>query len=179
MQHKRLQSQSGASLIEQMLSTCLAGLLVVLSLPGLEQAKDKRRLESAVAQVETELQFARSEAVARSQTVRVAFVSSAGGMCYVIHAGSPRQCSCDAEGRSVCSSGAEVLRSAFHPLSGGVQVASSATEIGFDATHGTVTPTTTLRFQNRQGDRLNVVINLVGRIRSCSPSTVINGRASC
>lgn len=171
--------QTGASLVEQLLSTVLAGLLVLLVLPGLMEAKDKRRLESLVAQIETELQFARSESVARGETVRVGFVNSAAGSCSVVFAGSPRQCTCLPDGRAQCQGDSAVLRSVALAASDRISMTSSAREIGFDPTHGTVTPTTTLRLENPRGDRVNLVVSIVGRLRTCSPGRTMVGYPAC
>ena len=179
MQRKRLRTQRGVSLVEQMLAAVFSGMLVLMTLPGLQEAKDKRRLDSVASQIESELQHARSQAVASGETVRVGFSQSAQGSCYVIHTGSPRQCTCQADGTASCSGDAQALRTVAQPQVGGIQMRSSAKEIGFDATHGTVTPTTTLQLQNERGDQVHLVVNVMGRIRSCSPAPATNGYARC
>jgi type IV fimbrial biogenesis protein FimT len=171
--------QLGSTLVEQLLGAVLAGLLVLLALPGLIEAKDKHRIESLAAQIETELQFARSESVGRRETIRVGFVNRLTGTCYVIFAGSPRQCTCVPNGGTQCQGGGEVLRLADPSSLDRISLMSSAREISFDPVHGTVTPTTTLRLENPRGDRLNLVVNLVGRIRSCSPGRSLVGYPGC
>jgi type IV fimbrial biogenesis protein FimT len=117
--------------------------------------------------------------VARSETVRVAFGDSAAGSCYVIHTGKAHDCSCQADGSAVCSAGAQVVRSAGFPAAVGVQLSSSADQVGFDAEHGTATPTTTVQLDNARGDGVRLVVNIMGRIRSCSVGARHPGLPSC
>lgn len=169
MQHRR--PQTGGSLVGQLVTVTVAGLLLVSSLPGLKAAQDRHRLDSLAAQIESEMQFARSLAVARDETVRVHFINDARGSCYVVHTGSPKQCTCGTDGTASCAGPGEVLRHAAQPAADGIRMNSSASEIGFDASLGTVTPTTTLRLESQGGKRINLVLNIMGRIRSCSPDS--------
>lgn len=162
--------QRGLSFVEQMLTTTVAGLLVLLALPGLDAAKDRHRLEGLAGELESELQWARSEAVARGDMVHVAFVTHAAGSCHVVHTGPAHSCTCQMDGRTACEDTGRALRSASHPVTAGVTVQSSAAQIGFDGDLAMVTPTTTLRLQSQGGRRLNLVVNVVGRVRSCSPA---------
>ena len=172
-------AQGGVSMVEQLLTGLLAGLLVLTALPGLLDAKDKRRIDSLVATLETEMQFARSEAVARNETVRVGFRTDAGGSCYVMHTGLPGQCTCQSDGQAQCAGPGKVLRTAIQRAGDGIRVSSSAAEIGFDGSRGTVTPTTTLRLENLRGDRVNLVVNVMGRLRTCSTHAGHTGYAHC
>lgn len=169
-QHTSRRLQRGLSFVEQLLTTTLAGLLVLLALPGMDAAKDRHRLEGLAGELESELQWARSEAVARGDMVHVAFVNHATGSCHVVHTGPARSCSCNMDGGTTCGDQGRTLRSRVHPLNGGVTVQSSASQVGFDGDLATVTPTTTLRLQSKAGRRLNLVVNIVGRIRSCTPA---------
>lgn len=177
MQQRR--HQTGGSLVGQLVTVTVAGVLLVSALPGLSEAQDRHRLDSLVAQIETEMQFARSLAVARDETVRVHFINDAQGSCYVIHTGSPRQCSCGTDGTASCNGPGEVLRHATQATADGIRISSSASEIGFDASLGTVTPTTTLRLESRRGRRVNLVLNIMGRVRSCSPDSDSAFQARC
>lgn len=177
--HRNRRTQTGLSLVEPLVTAAIASVLAVASLPGLEEAKDRRRLDSAVAQMESELQYARSAAVARSETVRALFLSAPEGTCYIIHNGAPGDCTCTVNAPPQCAPGVEVLRSVSVPRGSGLSLTSSAREIGFDAELGTVTPTTTLQWQNRGGDRTRLILNVMGRIRSCSADTATEGLPRC
>lgn len=171
--------QQGTGLTELLMTFAVVAVLVGMSLAAPLAALDRHRMEGVAATLQTELFHARSEAIARAEMVRVVFGGDAQGSCWVVHTGRARQCSCRSDGTARCSGTAVVLRSAGQPASGGIRVASSATEIGFDPTHGTVSPTTTLRLENARGDRLNLVINLMGRVRSCKPKLNAAGVAVC
>lgn len=174
-----LRTQRGLSLIEPLVTATIASVLAIATLPGLEEAKDRRRLDSAVAQMESELQYARSAAVARSETIRALFQSTPEGSCYVIHNGASGDCTCTVSGPAQCVADVEVLRSVSLPRSSGLRLASSAREIGFDAALGTVTPTTTLQWESRGGRRTRLVLNVMGRIRSCSVGSAVEGLPQC
>lgn len=171
--------QSGIGLTEQLVILALVAVLVALSLAGLTAAQDKHRIEGLAATLQTELRYARSEAVARGEMVRVAFAADSQGSCWVIHTANARQCACRSDGTARCAASGAILRSAGQLASNGLRVSSSAAEIGFDATHGTVTPTTTLRLQNDRGDRLNLVVNIMGRIRTCAPKVIGTQPPAC
>jgi type IV fimbrial biogenesis protein FimT len=49
----------------------------------------------------------------------------------------------------------------------------------FDPLHGTSSPTATLRVLGMNGRAVHHVINLMGRVRSCSPSTTVPGYPAC
>jgi type IV fimbrial biogenesis protein FimT len=170
--------QRGLSFVEQMLTTTVAALLLLLAIPGLDAAKDRHRLQGLAGELESELQWARSEAVSRGAMVRVAFANHASGSCHVVHTGPARACTCRMDGSTSCEAPGRALRSAVHPTAGGVTVQSSAAHLGFDGDLATVTPTATLRLQSQGGQRLNLVINIVGRIRSCMPAAG-SATASC
>lgn len=186
MQHSRKRharkaprAQRGVSVLEPLITASVASVLVLSSVSGLGELADRRRLESAVAQMESELQFARSSAVARGETIRVAFKSGTAGSCWVMHSGQPGDCTCSADGTAQCTGGAELIRNVGLGASDALRLSSTAGEVGFDATHGTVTPTTTLQFSNRGGDRIKLVVNVMGRIRSCSAAGPIAGLPAC
>ena len=59
-----------------------------------------------------------------------------------------------------------------------MQIRSNSASMLFDATKGTVTPTGTLRVQAGVGS-VHLVVNVMGRVRSCSPEGRIPGQRSC
>jgi len=171
--------QRGLTLVEMATVTALAAVLVGAVAPGFQQAQLRRQLEGVAAQLETDLQLARSEAVARNESVRVGFArSDDGGSCYVLHTGAAGGCECDGSGRTACSDGAVALRSVALDAAHPVQLRSRTASILFDAVKGTVTPTATLQLQSAAGD-LHQVVNLMGRIRTCSPGGAVAGYRAC
>jgi type IV fimbrial biogenesis protein FimT len=169
--------QAGFSLVESLI--VLVVLLVSLGagLPALSDAQDRRRVEGAAALLETELQFTRGLSVARNQNLRFSFVNQGAQSCYVIHTGGPRACTCDG-GRTVCTGGAEEVRTVRYDATREVRVASNSASFVFDATHGTVTPTASIDVSSAHGDTVRLVVNVLGRVRDCSPSGFA-GRRPC
>jgi type IV fimbrial biogenesis protein FimT len=60
-----------------------------------------------------------------------------------------------------------------------VQVRSASRSVTFDPVRGTVTPTATLRVEARDGRAIHQVVNVLGRIRSCSPQGLAAGERAC
>ena len=62
---------------------------------------------------------------------------------------------------------------------GALQVASNSGSMLFDPNRGTVTPTGTLRVQLQSGQALHQVVNIMGRVRACSPAGAVPGYPTC
>jgi type IV fimbrial biogenesis protein FimT len=172
-----LSAPRGVSLIETAVVLAIVAVLVGAAAPGFQELRQRRQLEGVAAQLETDLQLARTEAVARNESVRVGFVQdTSGGSCYVLHTGPAGGCGCDAQGVSTCGAGAVVLRTV--PLAAGfpVRLVSNSASILFDATKGTVTPTASIQLLSPVG-QLRQIVNVMGRVRSCSPDGVAGVRA--
>jgi type IV fimbrial biogenesis protein FimT len=171
-------TQRGLSLIESLVAMAIVAVATGATLPGFQQAVEQRRLEGAAAQLHTDLQLARSEAVARNSTLRLSFTSGSQGSCYVVHTGAAGSCPCDASGAPVCTGGAEAVRSAyFEP--GSVQLNSNVGSMVLDGTKGTVTPTGTMRLSYSDGRELRLIVNIMGRLRKCSPDGTVVGYPAC
>jgi type IV fimbrial biogenesis protein FimT len=173
-----LPRRAGVSLIECSVVTAITAIVVGTALPGFQEARQRRQLEGIAAQLETDLQLARAEAVARNEGVRVAFSRGAHGSCYVMHTGAAGACSCTGGGAASCEPGAEPLRSVHLAADSPVQLRSNSGSLQFDAVKGTVTPTATLRAQSAIGS-LHLVVNVMGRIRSCTPDAALPGYRRC
>ncbi|MBK1713708.1 GspH/FimT family pseudopilin [Rubrivivax gelatinosus] len=170
---RRLRRARGLTLIECAVSVGIAAVVLGMAAPGFASLRERERLRAVAAQLETDVAFARSLAVAQSDTLRLEF---GGARCWVLHDGPPG-CNCDADGRLECGE-RRVLRvmvlGADHP----VQLQSNSRAIAFDDLRGTVTPTATVRLSLPDGSQLNAVVNLMGRVRLCSPSG-LPGYAAC
>jgi type IV fimbrial biogenesis protein FimT len=157
------------TLIESLIVVTIAALLMGAALTDFRRLRERRQLESAAAQLETDLMATRSLAVARNHGVRVGFESSTQFSCYVIHVGAPDDCHCTAEGATTCRPGAEAFRTVVFPAPGPVLLRSNVRSILFDGTKGTSTPTGTLRLIASDGAAIHQIVNIMGRVRSCSP----------
>lgn len=169
--------QLGTSLVEATMVLAVTGTLVGSLLPGWQEARERRSLEAASAQLATDLRLARSLAVSQGQPVRLRV--NAADACYVVHTGPAAGCSCDGGGQARCSGSAVALRVAVLPGQGLVGLSSSSASMLFDAGRGTVTPTGTLRLQLDDGRAVHHVVNVMGRVRSCSPDGAVAGHPAC
>lgn len=171
--------QRGLTLVECSAVAAVVCVLVGLAAPGFDGVRERRHLEGAAAQLETDILYTRSLAVAHNRGLRMSFQRDAAGSCYTVHSGPAQACSCAADGRSSCSNGDPALRSVHFPAAGSVQLEANVGSILFDPTRGTSTPTGTLRINGRSGRSLHLVVNLMGRVRSCSPDAAMPGLPRC
>jgi type IV fimbrial biogenesis protein FimT len=167
----------GVTLVESLICMTVVTVTLGAVLPGFGGALERRRVEGAAAQLETDLQLTRSLAVAQNRTLRFEIAANEHGSCYVVHDGSAGDCTCAPQG-AVCTAGVQTHRVAHYPADSGVVVAANVGSMVFEPLRGTVTPTGTLRVQ---GSRIAVhqVVNLMGRVRSCSPAGAMPGMAAC
>lgn len=172
---RRLAAQRGVSLIEVCTVLAIAGVLAGSALPAWEESSRKRHFEGAVAEIATEVAYARSEAVTRGQGVWMGFHQVAGGSCTLIHVGAKEDCTCADGGQPVCAPGATALKATLH----GVTVQGPAQPIRFNPVNGTVTPTATIHVIHAPGREVQHKVSLLGRVRSCSPQAAVQGYSAC
>ncbi len=170
--------QTGFSLVESLLGLAITSLALGAGLPGFEAAKERRHLEGASAQLETDIQLARSEAVTRNHTLRLSYSSTAAGSCYVVHTGGSSDCSCTPDGTSSCRGTAKALRATGFRADGSMLMRSNVASIVFDPIQGTLTPTGTFRFTGQKNNEVRLVVSIMGRVRSCTPTRVA-GYTAC
>lgn len=158
----------GVTLVEAAAVLAIVSIVVGSALPGFDEVRQRQHLHGLAAQLETDLHLARSEAVARNRTVRLSFADLGGAnACYAIHTGNASDCDCSI---GTCTGDASLL--ALRRLEGKLPLAleSNAPSLAFSPHYGTVTPTATMRVQNPIGDEIRLVVNITGRVRSCTPS---------
>jgi len=136
-------------------------------------------LEGHSAELAVDLRYVRSEAVTRNQPVRMTFGSAAGGACYVIHTGAVADCRCSADGATQCVNNAREIKTVVLPAINRITLRSNVSSMLFDPTHGTTSPAGTLRLVDSQGKAIHHVVNIMGRVRSCSPQRAIPGFVAC
>ncbi len=171
--------QRGITLIESAAVLAIATILVGSAAPMLDETRARWQVEGAAALLETQLQFARSEAVTRRHPVRVQFESSGGQACYVVHTGRPGDCQCANPAVPICPAGVEQLGLTRYDSVKAISLGATAHDIGFDGDTGTVTPTTSVTLSGRHGHAFKVVVNVAGRVRSCTPANRIAGHVVC
>ena len=172
--HRR---QSGLSLVEMAAVLGVTSVMLGSAAPHLLKMRAMHALDLAAAQLRTDVQLARATAVSLGQSVRMEVQSTAAGSCYVIHTGASGACSCDGETAS-CKAAGWVVRAAHFGSGQTVSVKANA-GMTFDGTQGTVTPTGSVTLANVSGDQLKVVVNVMGRARTCKAAGTIVGHEPC
>lgn len=175
----RSAAQRGVTLIEAAIVLAVTTIVASAAAPGLQRVIDARRLDGAATQLAADIQFVRTEAVARNEPLRLSFHAIATGSCYVIHTGAADQCSCAASGPAQCSGGAREIRTVTLAATDRVGLQANAGSLLFDPLHGTSSPTGTLRLTGANNRAIHHIVNIMGRVRSCSPQAAVPGYRAC
>ncbi len=171
--------QRGVTLVETSVVASLVAVITGIAVPSFEGAIQRRHLEGAAAQLETDIHHTRMLAVARNAPLRISFEAGAGGSCYVIHTGSAKQCSCNADGTATCQGEAQAVRSVHFTVGDPVSLKANSNSVLFDPATGTNTPTATVKLTAHNGAAIHQIINIMGRVRSCSPAPALSGYVAC
>lgn len=177
-QAARRNPQSGVTLVESLIVMVITTVSLGAVAPSFESARARRQLEGVAAQLETDIQHARSTAVAMSVPVRMSFSAATGNSCYVVHTGPAGSCRCDNRGAAVCNPGSRSFQSTYWTADHGVRIESNSASMLFDAARGTVTPTASIKVHGRDAV-IQHVVNIMGRVRSCTPAAPLPGYRSC
>lgn len=167
----------GFSLIEATVVVAVAAVVAAAAVPSLVDFIDGRRLDATATALAADLQFVRTEAVARNTAIRLSIKDAPGGTCWVVHTGAAAQCRCVEAPPAVCAGGALEIKTVILGANDRVAVQGNVASIAFDPLHGTSTPTGTLRLVDSRGRAVHHVVNVMGRVRSCTPSGVPGWRA--
>jgi type IV fimbrial biogenesis protein FimT len=172
--------QRGITLIEACVTLAVVATVAASAAPGMRSLIDARRLDGTAGQVGHDLQFARGMSIARNQRVRFSMQSTTDGSCYVVHTGNADQCECGrGDGPAVCHGDAHELRTVRLTGADRVALRSNVASILFDPLHGTSTPTGTLRLVAADGREVRQIVNVMGRVRACSPQGSVPGYRAC
>ena len=179
MKTTTLSAQRGITLIEACIVLAVTAIVAGSAAPSMQSLIDARRLEGAATQLATDIQFVRSEAVARNEALRLSVHAAPAGSCYVIHTGNADQCGCADAGPAQCSGDAQQIKTVTIATAERVALQANVASVLFDPLHGTSTPTGTLRVTGANGRAIHHVINVMGRVRSCSPQAAVPGYRAC
>lgn len=109
MPHRRLVTpRRGLTLVELMGVAAVAAVIVALAAPSFTRLIEMQRLRGIQAQLVTDLQFARSDAISRNAVMRVAFKNTEQMSCYTMYTapyvqGEPGPCDCTRGVGSACT----------------------------------------------------------------------------
>lgn len=176
---KRAFTAKGLTLVELLCSVSIAATAVGASIGSARELLLNQRLKTVTSELQSELQLAKSTALFKGQTTRLALQTSPDGHCVLIHTGPKDACQCGTSGNAVCIGDAQPIHLQRHQSATGVRLASGNMSLAFSAEHGTVTPTATIKLVDSTGRTLHQVVNVMGRIRTCSPKAGVAGYKAC
>lgn len=162
-------AQRGVTLVEAAVVMAISAITVSTAAPSFAGLIEKQRLVGVAAQLATDVQFVRAESILRNTPVRLSFHTQIWGSCYVAHTGQRSDCECNPEGVAICSGDAQQIKTVRLPADDRIGLQSNVTSILFDPLHGTSTPTGTLKVVAQSGSAIHHIVNIMGRVRSCSP----------
>lgn len=167
---------TGFTVVEAAVVLVITALLATLAWPSMQSVIDGHRLDGAARRLAAHLQQARFEALGRNEAVQLSVLDDgAGGSCYLVHSGPRAACSC----AGGCSTEAVLLEAVQLPVEGRLRLSAPASSLRFDPQLGTCTPAGTLRLMAADGRSVHHVVNVIGRVRSCSPGAQASGYAPC
>lgn len=171
--------QRGLTLIELLTVLTLTAILLAAAAPSLQHMLQLRRLDGAVQTYLSQLHWARQQAVALNQPVYLSFAQTNAGSCYLFYVGERDRCQCAAPSPQCTGSARALLASHLEHAHGVSVVAGAKNAITMDSLRGTITPTFTAVFTNRNGDAVNASTSVMGRTRTCSTTPGALGLPAC
>jgi len=174
----RAATQAGVTIVEALMVLCIASILVGTQAGQFSSMLARKPLEGAAAQLETDIQYTRAAAVARNRVLRIDVAADGERSCYIVHTGAAGDCRCGESGTPTCREGVETLRYVSFEPGTPVSLRSNSRSLAFEPNRGTVTPTATFELRNRRDEVVRLVVNIMGRVRNCSP-LAIHGQPRC
>ncbi|MGA0613000.1 GspH/FimT family pseudopilin [Caldimonas sp. KR1-144] len=178
----------GFTMIELLIVVAIIAIVLALAAPSFRDFMAKKRVEGVQSELATDLQYARSEAVARNAKVRITF----GTGCYVITAqpdGSSPSSACSQTTDPTLGTGATNVKQVQLQSGAGVSFSpvSSLSWIEFDPVRGIASFSTgaasgAITVTSSVGSwQLRSNVTLVGSMTVCYPigSTAISGYTQC
>ncbi|MDD5461228.1 MAG: GspH/FimT family pseudopilin [Methylococcales bacterium] len=160
------QRDSGFTLLEVMIVIAIIGIIAAMAVPSYQDMIERNRLKQVAEALKLDLQFARTEAIKRSQNVLVTRTpGSAGAWCYGLS--TKASCSC-AQVTKTATDYCEIKRVSgidFNTTNMGAAVGNNST---FSFRRGTIGADSVTFSTNNYTAR--VVFSDVGRVRICTPS---------
>ena len=186
----------GFTLIELMIAVAVIAIIIVIAAPSFRDMVLMQRLRSITAQLMTDLQFARNEAVSRGTLLRLSFRTNADMTCYTLYTSGVLndRCDCRLGPAAACSVGNVEVRTTQIPRSLGVEVSIPPTEFdtafAFDnVTGGLFVIPTDIASRPFNGIRIEsfldnprklvIRINRAGRPLVCSPAGSVMTEPAC
>lgn len=170
----------GVSMLECCMTLAVMALLLLVGVPSLKELQDRIRLQGQSKALTAQIINMRFEAIMKNQAVRMTFINSPDGTCYVVHTGPAESCTCDGQGNANCNTKlGQVLATQHWNTNERVQIYANVRTILFDPRTGLAAPGGTVRLVNASGQELRHIVSLRGRVRTCSSERNFSDHAPC
>lgn len=195
-----MKRNAGVTLIELLVVVAVIAGILVLAAPAFKDMILMQRLRGISSELVTDMQFARSEAVARRDFVRVQFDANTDATCYSVYTtptlNPSSRCDCRLGPGSACPVGLVEVKTVLLPKTRGVLVAPVGSGVGWEPTFafdwrtgGLYANPTDTEPRPMEGfvidsyvdaaRKLSTRLNRAGRPRVCSPSGSTMSEAPC
>jgi type IV fimbrial biogenesis protein FimT len=169
----------GFTALELLIVVTIVAVLLTVTIPSFRGFLAKKRVEGVASELTTDLQFARSAAVARNTEVRLTFVTAS---CYVIHLST-----LNLTALTACPPTANAALLKVVELQAGTNASFSGAPafVEFDPVRGmAVTDTANTgasidTVSSAGAWQLRNTVTLLGKVNLCSPGGSVGGYASC
>ena len=182
--YRSLAKRRGVTLVEMIVVLAILAILATVAVPAFDFINN-RRLNGATDSIHSLIQYARSEANARSRPI---YVAAVGGADWCIGISEKVGCNCTLAtgGEGACAltdaiSGQKVLKRLSAGEFTGVQMTQAPSGLVFEPVRGTVNPAGAIHLQSAAGRETRISITITGRTSVCSPTggTSIAGYGKC
>ena len=144
----------------------VTAILVTLAAPSFREMLERRRLEGRANEFATDLQYAKSEALARNRNVMLR-TSPTGTTCYTIAVWTTGTGNCDCTATPACTGGPLELKTVT--LTNGIAVDTN-TRFDFEPVRGALVPATAVSASLQLNSRSYAVsVTALGRVTSFTP----------
>lgn len=171
---KNASLQRGVTIFELMVTLIVAAILLSIAVPSFSNLFDKNRVKGAAEELSAQIQFARSQAIARNSDVVVDVMVDGDDWCVGLDEDLSDDCDCvDTPAQCTIDGVQRVTESAKF---NGVTLPTGDADITFEGTRGLPVGggTTTFGLQSSEGKRIGLAVNPIGRVALCSPSGAQN-----
>jgi type IV fimbrial biogenesis protein FimT len=163
---------AGFTLLEAMIVVVILGILAAIAVPSFQDMIETNRLKQAIESFQSDMQFARTEAIKRSRDVEVSHKKgNAGAWCYGLAVDDNCDCTkTDTTATDYCD-----IKIVSGTNFSATNIIDDDDHYEFDFKRGTIDSPDGVTFTtNKYAAR--VVVSQVGRVRICSPDPMPTGK---
>ncbi|HRQ59409.1 MAG TPA: GspH/FimT family pseudopilin [Azoarcus taiwanensis] len=182
--------QRGVTLIELMIVLVILVILVAMAGPAFIDTLDRRRIVDATEALGKQVQQARMVAIESNRVISLIFDGDGSEWCFGLT--DQNDCDCNVENdcriplgiaANLAGTDYQTVRASSAQFSG-VSLAGAPGALRFEPLRGVRIggePTESARFQSARGLEAQVLVNVIGRVATCSPdgSSKIIGVKTC